>query len=60
VCLQRRIKSVCVIAAADTFIILCQTSFKMLCNEKEEIQTTDIIQGVPGGMCETSGECSLC
>jgi len=26
----------------------------------EQHQQTDCIQGVPGGMCQTSGECSLC
>jgi hypothetical protein len=26
----------------------------------EQHQQTDCIQGVPGGMCQTLGECSLC
>jgi len=26
----------------------------------EQFQVVQYIQGVPGGMCQTSGECSLC
>ena len=34
-----------------------------LCSEKTEVFNISVnynIQGVPGGMCQTSGECSLC
>ena len=35
-------------------IMNCQTVLK------KEIRESVYIQGVPGGMCNTSGECSLC
>ena len=41
---------------------MCQNKKKIIIRTQKETHTTALqpnIQGVPGGMCQTSGECSL-
>jgi len=40
---------VCILKIKDVGVLTCQN-----------ISSLPDIQGVPGGMCQTSGECSLC
>jgi hypothetical protein len=41
----------------ECFVLLCHLG---ICSHNFLSELACIIQGVPGGMCQTSGGCSLC